>query len=489
MTSHRTRVAVIGAGAAGLCCARHLLSRPFIYEPPVVFELSGKVGGTWVYAEGSEGESHSSMYRDLRTNLPKEVMEFPDFGFDPSLPSFIHHTEVLRYLEGYTDKFGVRRHIRFGCRVMSVSPVPGGCDSGLVPWDVTSHMRGETRPVTERFDAVMVCVGHYSHPYIPDIAGIDIFRGDVLHSHAYRCPEVFSSRSVVILGSGPSGVDMVLELAPYARQVTLSHRGPVLQWNPPENVKVAPPVVGATAETLVCEDGTSLEADTLIFCTGYKYHYPFLVPEKQPRIPEDIEDSISEVSAGPNGESEKNGMELGTSDKLPEHEDVLKIHGKMSTGILDYDALTVTDMGQGHLPPLYKHLIHARYPTLCFIGACKIVIPFPLFHCQVLFFLAVLEGKYQLPSRWQMLAESCQELQNHVNSGTSLKYLHRLGVAQWEYNNWLAEAAGFEPLPSVLAKMYEICQRTRNSDLISFRDFKFEVLSSEDCRAILHKET
>lgn len=65
------RLAVVGAGAAGLCAARHILSRPNTFAPPVVFELTGNIGGTWCYDEhvGTHDNgrpSHSSMYRDLR---------------------------------------------------------------------------------------------------------------------------------------------------------------------------------------------------------------------------------------------------------------------------------------------------------------------------------------------------------------------------------------------------------------------------------------
>jgi len=65
------RVAVVGAGAAGLCAARHILSRPGSFAPPVVFELTDNIGGTWCYDErvGTHANGqpvHSSMYRDLR---------------------------------------------------------------------------------------------------------------------------------------------------------------------------------------------------------------------------------------------------------------------------------------------------------------------------------------------------------------------------------------------------------------------------------------
>lgn len=64
-------MAVIGAGAAGLCATRHVLSRPEVFDEPVVYELSDQVGGTWCYDERAdvvEGDRpiHSSMYRDLR---------------------------------------------------------------------------------------------------------------------------------------------------------------------------------------------------------------------------------------------------------------------------------------------------------------------------------------------------------------------------------------------------------------------------------------
>ena len=65
------RVAVVGAGAAGLCAARHILGRPGRYAPPVVYELTENVGGTWCYEERvgryDNGQPiPSSMYKNLR---------------------------------------------------------------------------------------------------------------------------------------------------------------------------------------------------------------------------------------------------------------------------------------------------------------------------------------------------------------------------------------------------------------------------------------
>ncbi|XP_069839715.1 uncharacterized protein [Dendropsophus ebraccatus] len=370
-------------------------------------------------------------------------MEFPDFSFDPSLPSFIHHSHVLKYLEDYTDEFAIRPHIRFNTPVVSVYPVSD--DQERLSWRVVSRTQGEE--VLEKFDAVMVCVGHYSHPYIPDIDGIKDFQGQVLHSHYYRYPEVFSSRSIVLLGSGPSGVDIAIELSAHAKRVILSHRGPPLNWSPPNNVSMAPPVVSATRNALVCEDGRKILADTLIFCTGYRYNYPFFLPRR------DVDDI--------------------TNGEIPERRDVL------DWGFLEGEDMKRPDLGEGHMPPLYKHIIHARYPSLSFIGACKIVVPFPLVHCQAQFFLLVLEGKCPLPPVEQMLSESRKEYIDHRDFGLPLKYLHRLGLNQWEYNQWLADTAGFEPLAPVLGKLYEATREFRNANPLVYRELNFKVLNRE----------
>ena len=47
-----------------------------------------------------------------RTNLPKEVMAFPDFPFDKELPSFIGHMDVRKYLDAYADHFDLKRFIQ-----------------------------------------------------------------------------------------------------------------------------------------------------------------------------------------------------------------------------------------------------------------------------------------------------------------------------------------------------------------------------------------
>ena len=120
-------VAVIGAGAAGLCAARHLLAAKLRVS---LFEQADCVGGTWVYTDTTSQEAagpiHSSMYRNLHTNLPKEVMAFLDFPFPASSESFVHHSVVRSYLELYCQHFGLSSCLQLGTAVQRVRPAEGG---------------------------------------------------------------------------------------------------------------------------------------------------------------------------------------------------------------------------------------------------------------------------------------------------------------------------------------------------------------------------
>ncbi|XP_035998540.1 flavin-containing monooxygenase FMO GS-OX5 [Fundulus heteroclitus] len=420
------RVAVVGAGAAGLCAARHILSRPDTFTPPVVFELSGNVGGTWCYEEqvGTYPDGRpvlSSMYRDLRTNLPKEVMMFPDFPFDPQLSSFLPHQEVQRYLESYCQRFQVRPHIQFNTAVESVTPVSTTTDGEdrKVTWEVTSSDSSGHRK-TETFDAVFVCSGHYSDPHVPDIPGIQNFKGQLLHSHSYRSAEPFSGLTVLVLGAKASGLDISMELVKAGAKVTLSHRYPPLTVPLPLGIQQSSSVEAVEDDgTIRLQDGSACRADVLMFCTGYNFSYPFLDPAQL-------------------------GLEV-----------------------------------QDHLvSPLYRYMLPPAFPSLFFIGICKIICPFPNFNCQVQFALAVLDGSVRLPPQEQMEEEVWREQRLKLERGVQRHHLLKMDQDQWDYCDALAGSAGFPPLLPVVRSLYEEVWRQRQLHPENYRKLNYRLVSA-----------
>ncbi|CAH8341054.1 unnamed protein product [Eruca vesicaria subsp. sativa] len=227
------QVAVIGAGASGLIAARELHREG---HTVVVFEREKQVGGLWIYSPKAESDPlsldpnrlivHSSVYESLRTNLPRECMGFRDYPFVPREDDlsrdsrrYPSHREVLAYLQDFAREFKIEEMVRFETEVVRVEPVDG-------KWKVRSKTSGKLSN-DEIFDAVVVCSGHYTEPYVATIPGINSWPGMQVHSHNYRVPGRFENEVVVVIGNFASGADIrpLLDVAKVAKEVHIASRG------------------------------------------------------------------------------------------------------------------------------------------------------------------------------------------------------------------------------------------------------------------------
>ncbi|XP_046402391.1 flavin-containing monooxygenase FMO GS-OX-like 2 [Ischnura elegans] len=411
------RILVIGAGPAGLCSARHILASshgtPFPkFAAPVVLERSGAIGGTWVYGD-------TPLYMSLRTNLPVEIMSFLDYPFPRNGPddeSYVHHSEVLTYLKQYVEHHDILKYVKFRQEVQLVERVTTGGDSGGTKWKVKWCDLDTNECHEDIFDAVMVCNGNYSKPFIPEIPGIECFQGDILHSKDYRVPEieVFTGKEVVILGSSFSAIDISQDIAPVAKRVTICDRScrKILKEFP-DNVSLSGNINRAEEHGFILEDGTHCPADTLIYCTGYLYDIPF----------------------------------LGQNCKIE---------------VLNGDFVR----------PLYKHIVNIEHPTMGFIGVPRLAIPFVLFDHQAQYYLKTLTGEIELPSQEDMWRESSQS-----TPGKGHILLHD---AEWDYYKDLAKSAGLPTLPPVIKRIKNDSMCSLRREISPFKLFKYEVLDGEN---------
>ena len=63
-------------------------------------------------------------------------------------------------------------------------------------------------------------------PLVPELAGMDIFKGTITHSHNYRLPELYRDQTVVCLGAAASGQDLSLDLATVSKKVSFNIYAP-----------------------------------------------------------------------------------------------------------------------------------------------------------------------------------------------------------------------------------------------------------------------
>lgn len=383
------KIAIIGAGPCGLSAARYLVAQQ-AFDSVVVYEKNPEVGGVWYYsrqpttrldvpqtspfyapdppvrpAGGHEAPVFASpMYDLLNTNIPWTLMKYGDKDFPPDSLIFPSRQAVQDYLVEYAQD--VRHLVEFSTQVNTVSLRREGSRD---QWDVATENLLDGRKSTATFDAVVVASGHYATPFVPAVRNIEAFHaahpGVLSHAKAYRVPEDYAGKKVLVVGNASSGLDI-------ASQISRHCKGPLLlsvhDPTPDENLAhVRAEEVPAVEEFLVEENGVRFtdgrvekDFDAILYCTGYLFSFPFL-------------------------ETLTPGL---VSD------------GKRVYG-------------------LYKHLFHIDHPTLVFPGLPIRVVPFPVSEAQAAVFARVWANSLTLPpthemSQWERDAADRQETGFHV---------------------------------------------------------------------------
>ncbi|KAG0470826.1 hypothetical protein HPP92_017526 [Vanilla planifolia] len=415
-------VCVIGAGPSGLVSARELRKEG---HSVVVLEQKDDVGGQWLQEPDVEEEDplgrftplkvHSSVYDSLRLASPRETMGFTDFPFiakkGRDMRRFPGHRELLLYLQDFTNFFGLRDMIRFNTRVEYV-----GMMDGSMRWVVRSKELREEKVKEEIFDAVVVANGHYSLPRLPSIRGMDTWTGRQLHSHVYRFPEPFNNEVVVVVGNSMSGQDISMELVKVAKEVHLSAKSLEVSEGlskviaKHESLHLHPQIDTLYEDGRVLfRDGSSIAADTIIYCTGYSYSFPFLDTK--------------------------------------------------GTVVVDDD----------RVGPLYEHTFPPSLaPSLSFVGIPRKIIGFPFFESQAIWIAQVLSSKRRLPS-WEEMMKTIEEFY-HSRDLDGIPRHNTHDIANFEYCDKFGDNCDFPHLEEWRKELCLSSLRNSDANLEDYRD-------------------
>ncbi|MBN9429044.1 MAG: NAD(P)/FAD-dependent oxidoreductase [Burkholderiales bacterium] len=183
------RVAIVGAGASGICAGITLGQMAIDY---VVYEKNDDVGGTW----------YENRYPGCAVDTPNH---FYQFSFEPNNEwphYFSQQKSIQEYLSRCADKYEVRPHVRFGVEVTGAQ-----WDDDRAVWTVTARDR-QGRETSEEYDALICAVGQLNRPKIPRIAGLSSFGGTVLHTAAWPDAADLRGKRVALVGTGASAVQV-----------------------------------------------------------------------------------------------------------------------------------------------------------------------------------------------------------------------------------------------------------------------------------------
>lgn len=206
---------VIGAGVSGIYQIKRLVD---LGVDAVVLEADEDLGGTW-YRNRYPGARFDSESYTYGYSFSQEVLDEWHWT-----ERFSPQPENLRYLNFVADKFDLRRHMRFGCRVEHMR------------WDEDARLwhlaltGGET--LTARF--VFSCIGVLSTPTLPSYPGMDTFEGDAFHTYWWpKEPVALEGRRVGVVGTGATGIQVIAEIADKVGELTVFQRRP--NWSTPLN--------------------------------------------------------------------------------------------------------------------------------------------------------------------------------------------------------------------------------------------------------------
>ena len=308
----------------GLATAKNLVTQGIPFRG---FELASGVGGLWDIEA-----PRSTMYESAHLISSRTMTEFTDFPMKPGTADYPSHRVLKAYFEAFARSFRLTEHYSFGTEVLEAAPLGGSGDGWRIAW------RDEGGTHEARFRGLIIANGTLSEPNMPRFEGS--FDGELIHSSAYKSPEVFRHKRVLIVGAGNSGCDIAVDAVHFGQSVDLSMRrgyhfvpkyifgqpadtiggkfkqpkflkaridkailrlfvGDPKRYGFPEpdhalyeshpivnslvlfhaghgDIAVRPDIARFDGRTVHFRDGSSADYDIIVAATGYRLHYPFI---------------------------------------------------------------------------------------------------------------------------------------------------------------------------------------------------------------------
>ena len=208
-------VIVVGAGVAGIYQIKRLKDMGIT---ATVLEADPDLGGTW-YNNRYPGARFDSESYTYGYSFSQELLDEWHWK-----EMFSAQPENLEYLNFVADKFDLRQHMQFNCRVQSTI-----FDEDRQVWNVTVS---DGRELTCRF--VVLALGLLSQPTMPRMEGVEDFRGRSWHTYSWPHEHVdLSDQRVAVIGTGATAIQVIGEIADKVGELTVFQRRP--NWVAPLN--------------------------------------------------------------------------------------------------------------------------------------------------------------------------------------------------------------------------------------------------------------
>ncbi len=200
-------VAIIGAGMSGILAGIRLKQAGV---PFVILEKNHDVGGTWL----------ENTYPGARVDVSNAFYSY-SFAQKTDWPKHYSTQDVLLdYFRDVASEYGIREHVRFNTEVLEAA-----FDEASGAWRL--RVRGANgAEETVEVQAVISAVGQLNRPKMPEIKGMETFRGPSFHSARWDHSVDLTGKRVVVIGTGASAAQFIPAIAPEVADLTVFQRTP-----------------------------------------------------------------------------------------------------------------------------------------------------------------------------------------------------------------------------------------------------------------------
>lgn len=203
---HDPTVLVIGGGQAGLASAARLKQ---LGIDTLIIDKHERIGDNW-----------RKRYHALTLHNQVQVNHMPYMPFPDNWPSYIPKDKLANWFEAYVEAMELNYWA-------STELIGASYDENAGRWHAELR-NGQGKTVNLRPAHIVMATGVSGIPNLPEIPTLDRFKGQVLHSSAYRDGDDWAGKSAIVIGSGNSAHDISQDLYSSGAQVTMLQRSPTL---------------------------------------------------------------------------------------------------------------------------------------------------------------------------------------------------------------------------------------------------------------------
>lgn len=200
----QTDVAIIGLGFGGIGLGIKL--RQAGWHDFQIFEQASSLGGTW----------RDNTYPGAACDVPSHLYSF---SFEPNpkwTKAFAPQSEILAYLEYCSKKYELEKNTTFNTQIKSAR-----FDEEAGMWTLTTS---KGRLIKAKM--VVAATGALNKPAYPKIPGLDQFKGAKFHTAEWDHSFDLKGKSVAVIGTGASAIQVVPGIASSVGQLSLFQRTP-----------------------------------------------------------------------------------------------------------------------------------------------------------------------------------------------------------------------------------------------------------------------